>query len=256
MKAIKRIIAWICQKIVGKVRWLNFLVRVGNIPKDAYYNHLTEMVMERVLKPESTCIDIGCYRGEILERMMQYARRGRFLAFEPLPDHYNELVRKFPFENVRLYNLALSDSAGTSSFNYVVSNPAYSGLKKRPYGRPHEEERQIEVSTERLDSILKAASVDSVDFIKIDVEGGEYDVLKGAIDCIRQNQPIIIFEHGLQAAQAYGTTPQDLYQLLCTQCGLRISLLQDWLLNKPPLTQSLFCRQVYEKRNYYFMAHR
>ena len=85
MKAIKRVIAWICQKIFGKLRWLNFLKRIGNINKNSYYNGLTKIVMEKTLASDSTCIDIGCNKGIILELMIKYSPNGHFLAFEPLP---------------------------------------------------------------------------------------------------------------------------------------------------------------------------
>lgn len=256
MKKIKRIIAWICQKIIGRVRWLTFLKKVKNINKNSYYNALTKIVMERTLEPDSTSIDVGCNKGDILKYMMEYSTNGNFLAFEPLPDFYDGLVKDFPFKNVRIYNLALSDSKGTSSFNYVISNPAYSGLIKRPYDRPHEEDCQIEVNTDTLDNILESSPVNKVDLIKIDVEGGELLVLKGAINCLKENKPIIIFEHGPGSSQAYDFTSDDLFILLCNQCGLRISTMQDWLLGKPPLTQAEFRNHVYNRINYYFMAHK
>ena len=255
MKAIKRIIAWICMKIFGKVRWYGFLVKVGNINKNSYYNLLTEIAMEKLLKPDSVCVDVGCSKGEILKLMMKHALRGRFFAFEPLPDHYANLVKNFPFERVKIYNMALCDSKGISTFNYVVSNPSYSGLKKRPYDRPNEEDCRIEVRTDLLDNVLKSASVSSVNLIKIDVEGAEYLVLKGAVDCIKANKPVIIFEHGQASAKTYGFTSNDLFSLLCNQLGLHIALIQEWLLGKPPLTQAQFCEQVDRKINYYFVAY-
>lgn len=255
IKAIKRMIAYVCQKVFGRVRWLKFLLRVGNIDHNSFYDHLTKIIFDRVLTPNSFCIDIGCSKGDILSLMMEHSPNGQFLAFEPLPDHYEELAKKFQSQNVRLYNIALSDSTGTASFNYVISNPAYSGLKKRPYDRDQEDDCQIEVKTDRLDNILKSITFTSIDIIKIDVEGGEYLVLQGALDCIKKYKPFIVFEHGPGSAKAYGTKSEAIYDLLCTQCGLKISLLQDWLLEKPSLNQDMFCKHVYGKKNYYFIAH-
>ncbi|MEZ4983026.1 MAG: FkbM family methyltransferase [Saprospiraceae bacterium] len=65
-----------------------------------------------------------------------------------------------------------------TTFNYVVSNPAYSGLQKRRYDRPNEIDEKIEVETDLLDNVL--AEDTRIDFMKIDVEGGEFFVLKGA----------------------------------------------------------------------------
>jgi FkbM family methyltransferase len=254
LKKVKRTIAWMGRHIIGRVRWLNVLVRVHNIDKNSYYDQLAELVMQKVLTSASICVDVGCSKGAILAMMMKYAPQGRFLAFEPLPDHYEYLTKTFTSGNVMLYQLALSDTTGTSSFNYVVTNPTYSGLRKRPYDRPYEEDRQIEVRTEVLDHILESESIHSVDFIKIDVEGGELAVLKGAANCLKRCKPTIVFEHGAAAARVYNTSSNALFDFLCVQCGLRIFLMQDWLLAKPALTREMFCDQVHARKNYYFMA--
>ena len=256
MKQLKRIIAWCCIRIVGQTRWHSFLVRVGNIDQNSYYDLLAELVMRRVLTPTSVCVDAGCHTGQVLKQMIALAPNGCFLAFEPIPDLFGKLKDRFTSENVRLFQLALSDKAGTASFNYVVTNPAYSGLKKRAYGRPHEEDTQIQVQTETLDAILRSEAVPRVDYIKIDVEGAEFLVLKGAADCIKTHKPYIVFEHGKGGADCYGATPEDVFGLLCDACGMRISLLNDWLLGKKPLTRAEFCNQYYNRKNYYFMAHR
>lgn len=94
-----------------------------------------------------------------------------------------------------------------------------------------------------------------MDFIKIDVEGAEYLVMKGAEYYLKTSKPIIVFEHGWGGTNFYGKKPEDIYELLCDKCGLSISLLSDWLLKKPPLDLAAFCDQFYQGKNYYFMAH-
>jgi hypothetical protein len=64
-------------------------------------------------------------------------------------------------------------------------------------------------------------------------------------------QAIVIFEHGEGAADYYGTTPADLYDLLAGQCGLRISLMADWLAGARALTRPAFIDQC--KRDLYFL---
>ncbi len=55
------------------------------------------------------------------------------------------------------------------------------------------------------------------DVIKIDVEGAEQQVLEGALETLRRHRPIVIFEHGTGSAEAFGTCPGDIYQLLREQ---------------------------------------
>ncbi len=254
MKLIKAIGKSII-KIMGEVNWTEFQLNRGFIDKNTYYDKLTELVMERVLEPTSVCIDVGAHEGSILQLMIKYALNGTFFAFEPLPQFYEVLVQKFRKSNIHIYNLALSDSAGESSFNYVISNPAYSGLKKRRYDRPHEEDTQITVKTEMLDTILSNEKTGKVSFIKIDVEGAEYFVMKGAQERIKNDKPIIVFEHGMGGSDYYDKRPEDIYHLLCDACGLRISLLSHWLQKKQSLNLDTFCDQYYKGKNYYFIAH-
>ena len=96
---------------------------------------------------------------------------------------------------------------------------------------------------------------DHIDFIKIDVEGAELQVLQGAIVWIRKCRPIIVFEHGVGAADCYGTRPEHVYDLLCEDCGLKISLLEGWLSGRRPLSRDGFREQFDKGLNYYFVAH-
>lgn len=256
MKSVKTIAKLILREIMGEVRWAEFELNRSHIDKNTYYDKLTELVIAKMLKPTSVCIDVGAHEGSILRLMIKYAPNGTFFAFEPLPFLYDKLVQEFgDYYNIHVFNLALSDSAGESSFNYVISNPGYSGLKKRRYDRPHEEDTQIKVRTELLDTILSNAKASKVSFIKIDVEGAEYLVMKGAQERIKNDKPIIIFEHGMGASDCYGTRPEDIFQLLSNICGLQISLLSQWLLGRPALNLNAFCDQYYNGKNYYFIAH-
>lgn len=221
--------------------------------KNQRYDRLTTGVIRRVCRPDSHCVDVGCHKGEILDLLLQAAPVGLHYGFEPIPMLFENLKIKYAGrENCRLLDIALSDKPGTSSFNYVVSNPSYSGLLKRRYDRAHEEDTLITVRTARLDDLLPRSQ--RVDFIKIDVEGGEMLVLRGAVETLAHWKPVVIFEHGLGASELYGSSPEQLFDLL-DGCGLRISLLDRFLKNRQPLTKEAFAQQYYRRLNYYFIAH-
>jgi hypothetical protein len=65
--------------------------------------------------------------------------------------------------------------------------------------------------------------------MKVDVEGAELQVFKGTVQTIKRSRPLIVFEHGLGAADYCGTAPEILYDLLGGDCGLRLFLMEDWL---------------------------
>jgi len=220
--------------------------------KNQRYDRLTERVISKVCRPTSNCADVGCHKGEILDLFLAAAPEGQHFGFEPIPILFENLKEKYGHrKNCHFFDLALSSTPGTSSFNYVVSNPSYSGLLKRTYDRANEEDTQITVRTERLDDVWPKDL--PLDVIKIDVEGGEQMVLEGARETLLRWKPIVIFEHGLGASDIYGSTPEQVFDLLAS-CGLRIFLLEDFLASGPGMEAAEFSRQFYERKNYYFVA--
>lgn len=219
---------------------------------NATYDAQTAAVMARVLKRDSVCVDVGCHAGEILDEMRRLAPDGHHYAFEPLPDLYANLRTRYAHAgDVTLHNCALSDATGTFQFQHVISNPGYSGFRKRRYDRPSEQVVETEVNAAPLDSILPDGV--TVALIKIDVEGAELQVLKGARATLRRCQPVVIFEHGLGAADVYATRPEHIHALMA-EAGLRIFLMQDWLADRPALGLDAFAEEFDSGRNYYFMA--
>lgn len=221
--------------------------------KNQQYDKQTNQIIKKVCKDKTNCIDVGAHKGEVLDIILKYAPGGIHYAFEPIPDMYGNLKLKYrDRHNCNISDIALSDKQGTSTFNYVTSNPSYSGLVKRKYDRVDEQDTTIEVKTDKLDNVLPAGY--KPELIKIDVEGGEYQVMLGAENTIRKNKPVIIFEHGLGASEFYGTTPDKLYRFL-NSCGLKISVMKNWLSGKPSLTSEQFVQLYKTNTEYYFIAH-
>lgn len=222
--------------------------------KNQRYDRLTQQVIAHVCRPDSNCIDVGCHKGEILDLFLQASPNGQHIGFEPIPMMFQNLQTKYAGRrNCQFYDIALSNQKGSSSFNYVVSNPSYSGLLKRRYDRAHEEDTLITVRTEKLDEVLPPDF--RVDFMKIDVEGGELMVLEGAVETLRRWKPVLIFEHGLGASEMYGSTPEKVFDLL-ESCGLQVSLLDRFMKGAQPFTKAEFARQYYDRVNYYFVGYR
>lgn len=207
----------------------------------------TEQIIKSICKKDSNCVDIGANKGDILSMIQNIAPKGIHYAFEPIPDMVENLKQKFTNDNIRIFDIALSSQKGVSSFNYVISNPAYSGLIKRRYDREHEDDTLIEVKTDLLDSILPEDH--KVDLIKIDVEGGELPVLKGSINTLKKYKPVVIFEHGTGSSEFYGTTPEDLFDLM-HDCGLKIYTLVNWLQSENALTKEEL-RQLFDSNEEY-----
>lgn len=225
----------------------------GNVNKNELYDAQTAAVMERVLERGSNCVDVGCHAGQILDEMLRVAPEGTHYAFEPLPHLYAELEKKYAGRpNVKLSPCGLAEAAGESTFQHVVTNPAYSGIRRRAYDRPNEEVVEIHVKLARLDDVVPRGL--PIRFVKIDVEGAELGVLKGGLELLRRCRPYVVFEHGLGGSDHYGTRPEHIFELM-RGCRLKVSLMGGWLEGRRPLRLPELVEQFERGHNYYFLAH-
>jgi FkbM family methyltransferase len=236
-------------------RWCLKRLRYYSMPKQKKLNQAYDeqaiQVMSRVLNEDSNCIDVGCHAGVILMEILRFAPSGKHYAFEPIPQMAERLRKKFP--NVNVYELALSDTTGSTTFNHVLDFPGWSGIRKRSYPKSDPNIECITVKLEKLDNLIPEDV--KIDLIKVDVEGAEFQVFSGAVETLKRNKPFVVFEHGIGGADHYGTTPEMVYELLVDNCGLHISLMRDWLRGKEPLTRKSFIQQGTHGPNWYFLAH-
>ncbi len=223
-----------------------------DVTRNLAYDRLTRQIMRQVIKKDTNCIDVGCHKGEMLDLILTLAPEGTHYAFEPLPDMFENLQARYNGQT-RVFPYALADYEGVSEFQFIRNDPAYSGLKKRSYDIKDPDIEVIEVPVRRLDDLIPADV--TVGFLKIDVEGGEFGVLRGAKKMIIRNKPIIIFECGLGASEFYDTEPEALYRFLVNETGLCISLLKSYARKGKPLDEDQFVSVYRSNKEWYFVAH-
>ena len=239
--------------MIGEVKkWLKRTSPFA-LSKNHHYDILTKQIIEKYCVSGSNCIDVGCHEGEVLNMFLKIAPRGNHFAFEPVPYLFEKLLKKYDNKkNCHIYHYALSNAEGQTAFNHVISNPAYSGIKKRHYDRKDEKDETITVTKKRLDDIIPQTL--KIDFIKIDAEGGDFDVMLGAKKIITNSRPLIVFEFGIGGSDIYGASPELLYRFL-NEVGYEVSLLDSFLKKKPSLTLEELNKQFINKMNYYFIAY-
>jgi FkbM family methyltransferase len=216
------------------------------------YDRETLRVMRRVLGRDSNCIDVGAYRGEILRHMLRLAPAGNVIAIEPVAANCEYLAKKYG--NAVIYNVALSDEEGEADFYHVVGRPARSGLRKQNYPDPNENINVIRIPVRRLDSIIPESM--QIDFIKIDVEGAELSVLRGAENLITSSKPVIVFEHAAESASQFGNTTGELFDLVVSCYGLNISSMSRWLRGHAPYSRNEFVHRACSGEEFYFIGYR
>lgn len=224
-----------------------------SVTKNQRYDALTRKILAKVLEPASVCVDIGCHKGEILDLMLKHSPGGHKYGFEPIPELFHDLQIKYQGNGqVTISPVAVYDQSGKTSFQHVLNAPAYSGIKKRKYSKKEVDIEQITVDTACLDDLIPASA--PVKLIKIDVEGAEFRVLKGARRILSESKPLVIFEFGLGAADYYDSSPVELYRFI-HQCGLQISTLSNFLKGHDVLTEKDFNNLYNTGTEYYFIAH-
>ena len=242
--------SWGAELLEAARQWLKSLPIAWS--KNQRYDIYTRRIIAQTLGKGGSGIDVGCHKGEVLKEMIKAAPQSQHFGFEPLPHLFESLTAAYAAQpQVQIYPYALSSDNGQTSFNYVISNPSYSGLKKRSYDRPHEEDTEIVVETRRLDEIIPSES--PIRLIKIDVEGGELGVLQGASRILAQWQPVVVFEHGLGASDHYGSGPEEIWQVLA-EAGLQPYTLESYLKSGSSLSLEAFKRHYYERLDYYYVA--
>lgn len=142
-------------------------------------------VMSRYLNPDSLYVDIGTNIG--YHAMAASHHIGcAVIGFEPHPNHFAVAAYNTQNKNIKLFNAAVSNKAGVLILDDFDPNEIGN------YGEVHIESTGVEVPAMKLDDVEEVKTICTV--IKIDVEGNELNVLKGASRTIKKHRPVIFFE--------------------------------------------------------------
>ena len=195
-----------------------------------------DTMMAQTIKNGMNCIDVGCHLGLMISQMQRASPTGKHMAIEPIPYKAALLRTKFPHVSVLEY--ALSDREGEAEFFIQPTRSGFSGLKLHDDGVKNVLVEKITVQCRPLDMIVPTNH--PVDFLKIDVEGAELLVLRGAEKTIARTHPVILFECTLTGLETFHHSASDIYDLLVTQHGYKIFAVADWLSKKEAMTFAAF----------------
>jgi len=152
--------------------------------------------LERFLEEATTVIDIGAHLGfYTLLMSSMVGTQGHVLAFEPSPREFRHLkthIRINERTNVRAENVAMADRSGRMEL-FVADVPWTTGNSLRPprADRVH----PVTVPVVTLDEYLSEKDIQEVDLIKLDAEGAELKILRGAVGLLsRSRRPLILCE--------------------------------------------------------------
>src|ERR1043166_228001 len=155
------------------------------------YDASTVRVLEQFIRPGDICIDVGANVGALALVMASLVGgKGKVLAFEPGPELFAKLQQNVSLnkeiqQRVGICQCGLSDAEATLCWEEDAGNRGNAFLSKSQRGPI--------VRVKRLDDIPEVRAA-TVRFIKIDVEGMELKVLRGAKDLLRRTRCLVYFE--------------------------------------------------------------
>lgn len=157
-------------------------------------------------KPRPFVVDVGAYKGDFFSFILGMRPGAQVYAFEPNPRRGRKLCKHFAdVPGVHVYPLALGDSNGLSALHITEANTLSSFLSPtqtgaRIHGARIQECGMAQVELCRLHDFAKEREqslLESVDLLKLDVQGYELQVLKGAGDLLHSTR-IVVMEVGFE----------------------------------------------------------
>lgn len=185
-----------------------------------YLPDLLEEIQKMVLKREPIIFDVGANLGESIESFRSVFPNASIFSFEPNPTSYLNLVSRYELGESKnqIFNIGLSSkpgcallnialNSGHSSIHDFVQDSEWLNLKSKLLNTsPNQyvrESKNIELST--VDLVISDLQLDHVDILKIDVQGHEEEVLKGAMYSLK-NQAISLVQVEVIHSKLYAKT--------------------------------------------------
>ena len=193
--------AWVISNDTHVGKWVE---ETGRLDHDRW---LLDRI-EPMIPVGSTVMDVGALYGD---HTIAYSRRvggrGHVLAYEPNIVAFRALVknmRHFECHNVECYPTALGSESGTVFLHLQRDNIGMSRVV---------DEMGDGVQTATVETIDEQ-DLRRLDFLKIDAEGEELNILKGAMDTIRRCRPVILMEVNRSRLELRGTSSNQLISFL------------------------------------------
>lgn len=152
--------------------------------------------------------DIGSHKGTYSDLFIKNFKNLKVFMFEPQINIFNFIKKKYKKnKNIKIYNLAISDKKKsqtlyinkhdlTSSLTKIDKKNSYLNLKAKLFGGSINDliHKKYMIKSTKLSDIIKKNRVKKIDLLKIDTEGHELQVLKGAGSFLKKNVKFMLVE--------------------------------------------------------------
>ena len=196
----------------------------------AYERELVQL-MKRILKSGMTVLDVGAnigYFSALASGLV--GNSGQVHAFEPMPQNLSRLRQNLSaFGWAHPYPYAVGNATGTAMLYFNESEAGWASLFNS-----NDLKRRANIDVIRLDDWVRDHAVNRIDFIKMDIEGGEFHALQGAQEALSRFRPVIVAELNAICLARDHRKPEDVLVLL-RGLGYDCSQFKDGVLATPQI---------------------
>lgn len=175
-------------------------------------------------KPGETFVDVGSNIGYYTLRLAKaVGQKGKVISIEPDPDSYEILTKNCKLNNLKtieLHNLAIGDHNGSVKLFRAETHSGQSSLDSNL----ETSKNSVSVNLSTLDELLEKLSI--IDWMKIDVEGSELNVLHGSQKTLLKTKKILIEIHEPQLRKQ-NQKPEQIINIL-KNSGFKITMFNEY----------------------------
>ena len=181
-----------------------------------FMNEVESEILKYFRKKDKIIFDIGCFRGNFTKSFIKNEKKigikSNFFLFDPNPNVKNYLKPILKDEKIKYFNLALDNSnskkkfylnnffeASGSSLNTIIKDDKRWTNTRKTFMRIFQPFKKIQdfseinVQTQTLDDFCLNENIKNIDVLKMDTEGNELNILKGAAKLLSENKINVIY---------------------------------------------------------------
>jgi FkbM family methyltransferase len=169
-----------------------------------YPEYIETLFLKKYLKTNSVFFDVGSGFGDYSLIASSVIKHGKIYSFEPIQEEINRLKENVKLNNIEevvsVFQMAVSNYNGTVNFNL-------SSVNEMSYITA--EHADLRVKCTKIDTFCKKNNIEFIDFLKIDVEGEENNVILGALNLLKkQKVGAMIIEFNVRQKKLTGNGKQ------------------------------------------------
>lgn len=189
--------------------FVNLLRNILNILDNFHQKKMIECIKKKI-DPNPIVIDVGAHNGETIKIFEKKLNFKKIYSFEASPQNFKNLSKNFlnaPSSKVEIYNYAIGDKTCNAYLNQTVesssstindlnqnSNYFYKKLKILKIGSKEAYSRKVPIKIITLNKFFLEKKIKTIDLLKIDTEGYEFNVLRGLSENYHRIK-LVYFEH-------------------------------------------------------------